>query len=105
MEIKLPHVPFKFTTPDGPMEIAVRCGPVPTAGDRSLQFAATASFIGHGPRALERIALSARADTYHGVAQTLKAGFKVSPQAHDKASVEYRVLTALCTAADVMEAD
>jgi len=105
MEIKLPRVPFKFDTPDGPMEIAVRCGPVPTAGDRSQQFGASASFIGHGPRALQRIPLAAKSDTYLGAMRTLIDGFKVTPSSYDKDSLEHRVLTALCHSADVIEAD
>lgn len=105
MEIKLPRVPFKFDSPDGQMEISVRCGPVPSAGDRSLQFGASASFIGHGPRALERIPLSARADTYLGAMRTLTEGFKVNPRSHDSSTVEFRVLTALCSAAEIVEAD
>lgn len=105
MEIKLPHVPFKFETPDGPMEIAIRCGPTKSGGETIQQFCATASFIGHGPRALARIPLSVHADTYLEALSALTKGFKITPQSHDASSLEFRVLTALCSSGDVIEAD
>lgn len=104
MVIKLPSVPFKFNTPEGLMEVTVRCSQTGGGAERQLPFGATASFIGHGPRALERIPLSARAETYFGVLTALKEGFKVSPQNYDKDTPEHRALTALCRCADVTEA-
>lgn len=105
MQIKLPHMPFKFDSPEGRMEITVRRGPSHVEGVPSQQFAAAATFMQSGPRALERVQLSAKANTYGGVMQTLKEGFKVTPGSHDKDSVEFRVLTALCFATGVVDLD
>ncbi|MDI1251345.1 MAG: hypothetical protein PSV13_20965 [Lacunisphaera sp.] len=104
MEIKLPHMPFKFDSPEGRMEITVRrlaAGP----GERTQTFSAAVTFLQSGPRALERIPLSAKSDTYSGALHALTEGFKVTPGAHDKDSVEFRVLHALCHATGVVDLD
>jgi hypothetical protein len=102
MEIKLPHMPFKFDSPEGKMEITVRPA---TTGDseNGPVFGAAATFIQHGSRALDRIKLSAKAPSHAGVMRVLTTGFKVNPGSHDDGSVEYRVLTALCSATGVVE--
>lgn len=87
------------------MEITVRRAPAHSDGGAALQFSAAVTFLLAGPRALERIQLSARANTYHGAMQALTEGFKVNPDAHDKESVEYRVLNALCRASGVVDLD
>ena len=103
MEIKLPHMPFRFDSPEGRMEITVRRGAAPTTDERIQPYAAAVTFLQPGPRALERIPLSARSNTYSGAMIALTEGFKVTPAAHDKESVEFRVLTALCQATGVVE--
>lgn len=105
MQIKLPHMPFKFDSPEGRMEITVRSGPSHTEGVPSQHFAAAAAFMQSGPRALERVQLSAKGSTYRGVMQTLLEGFKVTPSSFEKESVEYRVLNALCFATGVVDLD
>lgn len=103
MQIKLPQMPFRFESPEGPMEITVRRGPNTADGEPSRHFAGAITFLQAGPRALERIQLSARADTYGGAMHALTEGFKVTANAHEKESVEYRVLNALCHAQGVVE--
>ena len=98
-------MPYKFDSPEGRMEITVRSGATPVAGEKAAQFAAAATFLQPGPLALKRIPLAAKSDTYHGVMQTLIEGFKVTPSSHDKDSVEFRVLTALTTANGVVDLD
>lgn len=105
MEIRLLQMPFKFQTPDGLMEVTVRSGNDQSRADAKNPFAASAAFIGHGPRALERIQLTPNAASHSEVMKTLVTGFKVNPDAHDKDSVKYRVLTALCTAQGVVDVD
>jgi hypothetical protein len=105
MEIRLPHMPFKFQTPDGLMEVTVRSGNEQTRAEARHLFAASAAFIGHGPRALERIQLTPSAGSHGEVMKTLVTGFKVNPDAHDKESVKYRVLSALCTAQGVVDVE
>ncbi len=105
MEIRLPHMPFKFETPDGLMEITVRSGSQQSRVEVRDLYAAAAAFIGHGPRALERIQITPNAKTHTEVMKSLVTGFKVNPNAHDKESVNYRVLTALCTAQGVVDLD
>ena len=105
MQIKLPHMPYKFDSPEGRMEITVRSGPSPIKGDKGLQFSAAASFLQAGPLALKRIPLAAHADTYRGVMQTLIGGFTVTPASHDEHSVEFRVLTALINGTGVVDVD
>jgi hypothetical protein len=98
MNIKLPHMPYKFDSPEGRMEITVRGGAFPASGETGLQFVAAATFLQSGPLALKRVALAARADSYSGVLRILTKGFKVSPASHEKDSVEFRALTALVNA-------
>jgi hypothetical protein len=105
MEIKLPYMPFKFDSPEGRMEITVRPGPGNIEGESGSQFGAAATFIQHGPRALERVKLSAKASSHHGVMLALTTGFKVNLNAHHEGSIERRVLTALCSATGVVELD
>lgn len=102
MEIKLPHMPFKFDSPEGRMEITVR--PIAhTDGDSGPQFGAAATFLQPGARALERIKLSAKAPSHAGVMRALTTGFKINPGSYDDGSVEHRVLHALSTASGVTE--
>ena len=105
MEIKLPHLPFKFDSPEGRMEVTVRRGPAHSADGREQPFVAGLAFLEAGPRALERITLSAKADTYKGAMHALTEGFKVNLAAHEAHSVEFRVLTALCNAKGVVDLD
>lgn len=105
MEIRLPHMPFKFETPDGLMEVTVRSGSQQSRIETRDLYAAAAAFIGHGPRALERIQITPNAKTHTEVMKTLVTGFKVNPGAHDKESLNFRVLTALCTAQGVVDLD
>lgn len=105
MEIRLPHMPFKFETPDGLMEVTVRSGSVKSKIEVQNLYAAAAAFIGHGPRALERIQITPNAKSHTEVMKTLVTGFKVNPDSHDKESLNYRVLTALCTAQGVIDLD
>jgi len=101
MEIKLPHMPFKFSTPDGLMEVTVRSGGVRGKVEARDTYAAAAAFIDHGPRALERIQISPGAKTHGEVMRALVTGFVVDLEAHDKQSLDYRVLEALCNAQGV----
>jgi hypothetical protein len=103
MEIKLPQMPFKFNTPDGKMDITVRRATVNTKGDISELYAAAATFIEHGPRALERIQITPNVKTHREVMQTLVTGFVVNLNKHDKDSIDFRVLEALCKAPGVEE--
>lgn len=103
MEIKLPYLPFKFDTPEGRMEVTVRRGPTPESGEREQPFVAGLSFLQNGPRALERIPLSAKSATYSGAIQMLMEGFKVNLAAHEEHTVEFRVLTALCHTKGVVD--
>lgn len=103
MEIKLPHMPFRFDSPEGRMEITVRRSPTHTEGVQNQNFVAAVTFLQPGPLALERISLSAKSGTYSGAMHILTEGFKVTPAAHDKDSVEFRVLTALCHATGVVD--
>ncbi|MEN9401402.1 MAG: hypothetical protein RL091_105 [Verrucomicrobiota bacterium] len=105
MNIKLPHMPYKFDSPEGRMEITVRRATTAGVADDRQAFAAAATFLQPGPLALKRIPLSASAPTYSGVMQTLIDGFKISPGGHDQGSVEFRVLTALTTATGVVILD
>ena len=103
MEIKLPHMPFKFDSSEGRMEVTVRRGPAPAAGEREQSFVAGVTFLQSGPRALERIPLSVKSGTHRGAMQILIEGFKVTPGAHAEHSAEFRVLTALCHATGVVD--
>ena len=101
MEIKLPQMPFKFLTPDGLMEITVRSGSGQGRSEPGDLYAAAAAFIDHGPRALERIQITPNARTHGEVMKALVTGFVVDLDAHDKQSLDYRVLDALCQAQGV----
>lgn len=103
MEIKLPHMPFKFDSPEGRMEVTVRGLPAHADGEPKQLFGAAVTFLQSGPRALERVQLSAKGATYSSVMHILIEGFKVTPGAHDKESAEFRVLTALCHATGVVD--
>jgi hypothetical protein len=105
MEIKLPYLPFKFDTPEGRMEVTVRRGGNPEAGNREAPFVAGLSFLQPGPRALERISLGAKSSSYGGVLRVLTEGFKVNLGAHEANTVEFRVLTALCQTKGVVDLD
>ena len=101
MEIKLPQMPFKFNTPDGLMEVTVRSGSRQGKIEFRDQYAAAAAFITPGLRALERIQIMPGAKTHGEVMKALVTGFVVDLDAHDKESVGYRVLEALCSAQGV----
>ena len=104
MNIKLPHMPYRFDTPDGRMEITVRGKPsITTDGETTAQFGAAVTFLQPGPLALKRIPLSAQASSHSGVMRVLIEGFKITPSSHEKDSIEFRVLTALTTAAGVID--
>jgi hypothetical protein len=105
MEIKLPYLPFKFDSPEGRMEVTVRRGSVPETGGRQPPFVAGLSFLQPGPRALERIPLAAKADSYSGALRILTEGFKVNLNSHAEQSVEFRVLSALCQTKGVVDLD
>jgi hypothetical protein len=105
MDIKLPHMPFKFDSPEGRMEVTVRRGASSGASERAQAFGAAVTFLQPGPRALERIPLGAKSDTYGGAMLALTEGFKVNLAAHEEQSVEFRVLTALCHAKGVVDLD
>jgi len=105
MEIRLPQMPFKFQTPDGLMEVTVRSDTRQIKSGTQHHFAAAAAFIGHGPRALERIQLTPNAKTHGDVMKTLVTGFNVNPDAHEQDTLNYRVLSALCTAQGVIDVD
>lgn len=85
------------------MEITVRSLPLHEDGATEQQFGAAATFLQPGPRALERIKLSAKAGSHRGVMLALTTGFKINPDAHSRDSAEFRVLTALCTAKGVVD--
>lgn len=103
MEIKLPHMPFKFDSSAGPMEVTVRRGPTPETGESRQPFIAGLSFLQAGPRALERVPLAVRSESHSGALRVLLEGFKVNLTAHEEHSVEFRVLTALCHAKGVVD--
>lgn len=104
MEIKLPHMPFRFESPDGRMEVTVRRGVEQGGSGRQPPFVAGLAFLQAGPRALERIPLAVKADSHTEALRLLTvAGFKVNPSAHDEFSTEFRVLSALCQARGVID--
>ena len=105
MEIKLPQMPFKFETPDGPMEVTVRSGGMKNKVAMPNLYAAAAVFISHGSRALDRIQITPGVDSHTAVMKTLVTGFEVNPEAHDKDGLDYRVLNALCNAQGVVLLD
>ena len=87
------------------MEVTVRSGSANGRTEAQNQYAAAAAFIGHGPRALERIQITPNANSHTEVMKTLVTGFKVTPGSHAKDSLNHRVLTALCTAQGVVDLD
>jgi len=101
MEIKLPRMPFKFTTPDGLMEVTVRSGSRQGSPEMSDVYAAAATFIDHGPKALTRIPITKDAKTHGEVMKTLLTGFPIDPSTFDPTTLEHRVLEALCSAQGV----
>lgn len=105
MEIKLPYLPFKFDSPEGRMEVTVRRAIAVDSGGKAQPFVAGLSFMQPGPRALERILLSAKSDSYSGAMRVLTEGFKVNLASHDEQSVEFRVLSALCNTKGVIDLD
>jgi hypothetical protein len=105
MEIRLQQMPFKFQTPDGLMEVTVRSDNRETAPGTQHHFTAAATFIGAGPRALERIQLTPNAKSHSEVMKTLLTGFKVTPSSHESDTINHRVLTALITAPGVIDLD
>lgn len=98
-------MPFKFNTPEGQMEITVRSGSVKGKAEVRDLYAAAATFIQHGPKALERIQITPNVKTHGEVMKTLLTGFVVTPEKHDALSLEFRILTALCKAKGVQELD
>jgi len=103
MEIKLPQMPFKFNTPDGPMEVTVRSGSIEGKKEFENLYAAAAAFITPGSRALERIQIMPGAKTHGEVMKALVTGFVVDLSSYEKDSLDYRVMQALCTAQGVQE--
>jgi hypothetical protein len=103
MHIKLPHMPFRFNSPEGQMEITVRSGAELSDGNRAHRFGAAVTFLQPGPKALVRIPLAVRAGSHREAMLALTEGFKVTIDSRDKESVEHRVLTALCRATGVVE--
>src|SRR3954465_10970303 len=102
MIIKLPRLPLKFSSPDGEMEITVR--PVPAEkGGRGEHYCGAACFITHGPRALERIRLTANFGSHAEVRHALLTGFKV--RAYDQGTQDYKVTQALVSATGVEEVE
>jgi hypothetical protein len=105
MEIKLPQMPFKFDTPDGPMEITVRSRSAAGEIEDSTRYSAAAAFISHGPRALERIQITPDAKTHGEVMRALVTGFDVDLESHEKDGPDYRMLAALINAQGVVFLD
>jgi len=68
-------------------------------------YAAAATFIQHGPKALERIQLTPSVASHGETMKSLLNGFVVNPDKHDKLSIEHRILSALCKAKGVQELD
>lgn len=100
MIIKLPRLPLKFSSPDGEMEITVRLVPAENGG-RSENYCGAACFITHGPRALERIRLTANFRSHAEVRHALLTGFKM--KTYDQGTQDYKVTQALCAATGVEE--
>lgn len=102
MIIKLPRLPLKFSSPDGEMEITVRLVPA-DGGSRSEHYCGAACFITHGPRALERIRLTANFGSHAEVRHALLTGFKV--KTYDQGTTDYKVTQALCAVTGVEEVE
>ena len=101
MTIKLPRLPLKFSTPDGEMEVTVRQGLRGSGANDQALYCGAASFITHGPRALERIPLTPNMKSHGEVMHALLTGFKVKN--HDESSLDYRVMKSLCATTGVEE--
>lgn len=84
------------------MEVTVRSAESETS-TATQRFVAGLSFIESGPRALTRIPLSVKAASYGGALRVLTEGFKVSPEAHEEHTVEFKVLNALCYTKGVVD--
>lgn len=100
--IKLPRLPLKFPTPDGEMEITVRQSPQ-EPGMKGEGYCGAASFITHGPRALERIRLTPNLPSHAEAMHVLLNGFKV--RTHEEGTLDHRVMKALCSSTGVEEID
>ena len=100
MFIKLPRLPLKFHSPEGEMEITVRLVP-PENGGRNDAYCGAACFITHGPRALERIRLTANFRSHAEVRHALLTGFKM--KTYTEGTTDYKVTQALCTSTGVEE--
>jgi hypothetical protein len=100
MIIKLPRLPLNFSGPEGEMEITVRLVP-PENGARTESYCGAACFITHGPRALERVRLTANFRSHAEVRHALLTGFKV--RSYDEGTTDYRVTQALCSSTGVEE--
>ena len=87
------------------MEITVRSGAAKGKAEVRDLYAAAATFIHHGPKALERIQITPNVKSHGEVMKTLLTGFVVTPEKHDALSLEYRILSALCKAKGVEELD
>ena len=87
------------------MEVTVRSGSVQVKKEIRDLYTAAASFITPGKRALDRIQVMPGATTHGEIMKTLVTGFVVNLDAYDKASLDYRVLEALCHAEGVEELD
>ena len=102
MIIKLPRLPLKFSSPEGEMEITVRLVP-PENGGRSDIYCGAACFITHGPRALERIRLTANFNSHAEVRHALLTGFKM--RTYNEGTSDYKVTQALCALTGVEEVE
>ncbi|MEO6995483.1 MAG: hypothetical protein ABI273_17900 [Lacunisphaera sp.] len=100
MIIKLPRLPLKFSSPEGEMEITVRMIPPENAASKD-SYCGAACFITHGPRALERIRVTANFRSHAEVRHALLTGFKV--RHYDEGTSDYRVTQALCSSMGVEE--
>ena len=82
------------------MEITVRSVP-PENGGRQEKYCGAACMITHGPRALERIRLTANFSSYAEVRHALLTGFKVKH--YEEGTSDYNVTLALCNLTGVEE--
>ena len=101
MIIKLPRLPLKFQTPDGEMEVTVRQNLRESGASDHPFFCGAASFITHGPRALERYPLTGNMESHAEVMRALLTGFKV--KMHDEGTQHHRVMKSLCATMGVEE--
>lgn len=82
------------------MEITVRMIPPENAASKD-SYCGAACFITHGPRALERIRVTANFRSHAEVRHALLTGFKV--RHYDEGTSDYRVTQALCSSMGVEE--